>query len=367
LQLAPGFNAAVQAVISDGELSAKSPSCAPLGPEIPLTANVGSAIATWPVFVTWTVNKLLESPTKTEPKLTKAGETPSVGGESPVPLSVVDCAVTPKLVVPTVNVAVVAPTVTGSNVTSTVQDPPAATVVPHVVAPTEKFVNPDPAIEKLGCPRGAPPLLVIVTVLAAKGILICSLPKAIEVGDKLMEGGDKPLPLRLTACARSASEIVSVPDSPEATLGVNSTVIPHDELAANWLPQESIAVKSVLPDELFTDVPMPVRGNPPLLVIVTVIGGALCPSTVAGKAKLVVESVSVGPASPVPLNWAVCVPTPSVTVKLPVAAPACVGTKSTVTAHADPAARELPHVLVTLANGALTTSEVRATVLPPTF
>jgi hypothetical protein len=248
-----------------------------------------------------------------------------------------------------------------------VQEPPAATLAPHVVAPTEKLVDPAPAIEKLGCPSGAPPLLVIVNVFAAVGILICSLPKAIEVGDKLIEGGDNPFPLRFTFCDRSASEIVSVPDSLKATLGANSTVIPHEELAANWLPQPSTAVKSVLPVEVVTEVPMPVSGSPPLLVIVTVMGVALCPTTVAGNARFVVESVSVGPASPVPLNCAVCVPTLSVTVKLPVAAPACVGAKSTVTAHADPAASVPPHVSVTFANGAVTTSDVSEMLLPPTF
>jgi hypothetical protein len=127
------------------------------------------------------------------------------------------------------------------------------------------------------------------------------------------------------------------------------------------------ALKSEIPAELDTDVPMLVRGSPPLLVIVTVKGGDVCPSTVAARFKLVGESVSVGPSSPIPLNAALCVPTLSVTVRLPVAAPAAVGLKDTVTAQADAAGSVLPQVLVTFANGALTAIDEIETELPPVF
>jgi hypothetical protein len=126
-------------------------------------------------------------------------------------------------------------------------------------------------------------------------------------------------------------------------------------------------VKSALPVELETDVPILVSGNPPLLVIVTVSGGDVCPNTVDAKLKLVVDNVSVGARRPVPLNCALCVPTLSVTVMLPVAAPAAFGAKSTVTAHAVDAASVLPQVLVTFANGALTVIDEIETGLPPTF
>jgi len=103
------------------------------------------------------------------------------------------------------------------------------------------------------------------------------------------------------------------------------------------------------------------------LVIVTVSGAETCPTTVDGKLKLVAESVSVGAATAVPLKTAVCVPTLSVNVKLPVAAPACVGLNPTVTTHAAPAASELPQVLDNLTNGAVTTWEMIETALPPPF
>jgi hypothetical protein len=208
---------------------------------------------------------------------------------------------------------------------------------------------------------------VIVSVLAALGTLICSLPKLIVDADKLIAGGFSPVPLSLTDCARSASEITSVPVSPVATLGENVTDTPHELPAANWLPQLLTALKSVLPAELETDVPMLVNGKPPLFRIVTVVGAEVAPSTVELKLILVVDSVSVGPSTPVPVNEAVCVPTPSVTVRVPLAGPAAVGVKSTVTAHAAAAASVAPHVFVTFAKGPLTATEEIETVLPPTF
>src|SRR5271168_3169215 len=251
LQVAPGLTTPVQEAISVGVLSAKSPSCAPLGPEIPLSAKVGWLIATCPLLTTSTVNAALENPISTVPIFTVAGETAIAGGERPVPLSVTDAEATPTLVVLTVSVAVVAPVATGEKVTATVQLAFAATVAPQVVVPIEKLcvpaLEPAPEMEKLGCPSGAPPLLVMVTVLAAVGILICSLPKLIVAGDRLISGGFSPVPLSFTDCARSASEITSVPVSPAATLGVKVTEIEHDEFAASWLPQLFTAIKSAEP------------------------------------------------------------------------------------------------------------------------
>jgi hypothetical protein len=198
LQLAPGANDPVHAAISPGGLSAKSPACAPFGPVIPPTANVGSVIVTCPMFVTCTVYALLENPTTTVPRLTEVGETPSIGGESPVPLRVVDCAATPVVVVPTVSVAVIPPTESGVKMTCKVQDPPAATLAPQVLVPTAKLVDPAPEIEKLGCPSGAPPVLEIVNVFAAVAVLISSLPNSIVAGFKLILGGATPRPLRWT-------------------------------------------------------------------------------------------------------------------------------------------------------------------------
>jgi hypothetical protein len=233
LQLAPGVRGPVQLATSVGALNAKSPACAPLGPVIPLTANVGCAIVTCPAFVTWTVNASLELPTTTIPRFKTVGEIPRIGGNNPVPLSPTFAAATPWLVVDTVRVAVVAPAVTGEKITPTTQEAPAATLAPQVVVPTWKPKAPGPEIEKLGCPSGDPPLLVIVTVLAVLGMLSSWLGKLMVGEDKLISGGFSPVPFSFTDCARMASEITSVPVSLPATLGEKVTVTWHVESAAN--------------------------------------------------------------------------------------------------------------------------------------
>ena len=103
------------------------------------------------------------------------------------------------------------------------------------------------------------------------------------------------------------------------------------------------------------------------MVMVTVSGGALCPSTVAVKDKSVVDSVSVAARIPVPLYCADCVPTLSTTVRLPVAAPDCVGAKAMETTQAAPAASELPQVLAVFLNGVLTVIEANEVAVPPIF
>jgi hypothetical protein len=136
LQLAPGATDPVQAVISVGSVSAKSPVCAPAGPEIPLTANEGSTIVSCPAFFTCTVNAPLDLPTTTLPRFSAVGDTARAGGNNPVPLSATFTDATPGLAVATVNVAVVAPAVNGVKITATVHELPLATLAPQVVVPT---------------------------------------------------------------------------------------------------------------------------------------------------------------------------------------------------------------------------------------
>ena len=151
-----------------------------------------------------------------------------------------------------------------------------------------------------------------------------------------------------------------------AALGAKVTEIPHEDPAASVLPHPFTAVKSPA-GELTIEVPMPVNGNPPVFEIVTVIGAETCPCTVEGKLSVVVEIVSIGPDTPVPLSTAACEPMLSLTAKLPAATPAAVGANVTVTAHPTPAASELPQVLAPFKNGDVAKIEVIETVLPPTF
>jgi hypothetical protein len=182
--------------------------------------------------------------------------------------------------------------------------------------------------------------------------------------DRVMSAGLSPDPFSVTACACSASEMVKVPLSGPSAVGAKVTEMLHVEPAARVLPQLLTAAKSPL-GVLTIEVPIPVSGRPPVFEIVTVSGAEICVSTVEGKLRLVAESVSVGPVTAVPLSDVVCVPMLSVTVNVPVAAPAAVGAKATVIAHAVLAARELPQVLALLVNGAVTAIEVTDTAVPP--
>jgi len=207
-----------------------------------------------------TVRGALASPINTVPRFKVAGEIASIGGDNPVPLKAIAAEATPGLDVPTVSVAVVAPTATGVKTVWKVHTLPAARLAPQVVADIAKLAAPAPAMEKLGCSSGPPPEFERVTVLTALATPSGSLPKLRVVPERVIAGGFSPAPLRLTDCARSASEMTSVPVSAAATLGVKVTVMPQEEFAASWLPQLFTAVKSAVPVELEIEVPMPVSG-----------------------------------------------------------------------------------------------------------
>jgi hypothetical protein len=64
---------------------------------------------------------------------------------------------------------------------------------------------------------------------------------------------------------------------------------------------------------------MDVKGRSPVFDIPTVSGADELPMMVGGKFSEVVERVSVGGAAPVPIRTTVCVPAPSIKVRVPVA------------------------------------------------
>jgi hypothetical protein len=312
------------------------------------------------------VKAALALPTITVPKFCVAGETMMVGGVSPVPVRLTEAAATPGLLVETVRDAVAAPLVTGRNMTWVVQDAPAASVAPQVDVPRAKPADAGPEKAKLGCDSGDPPVLVTVTVFAPLAIPTCTLPRARDVGDTAIAGGFNPAPLSATFCARRASETVSVAVSYFTADGRKVTEIPQEEFAASVPPQLLTAVKSAAlgPD---TDVPIAVSGSPPVSVNCTVKGADIWPRTVLGKASVVADKESVGPATPVPLKTADCIPAESVMVAVPLAAPACVGAKAIAMEHEAPAASALPQVVEDFRNGAETTIDVIDKSVPPVF
>ena len=120
--------------------------------------------------------------------------------------------------------------------------------------------------------------------------------------------------------------------------GVKVTLAAHEAPAANELPQP-VCANSVL-------VLATVIGNATVsrFVIVKVRAALVCPITTEPNARE--AGVIVIGVIPVPVRLAVCVPTPSLTVSVPVRAPRAVGLKVMVMTQFRAAATELPQVLV---------------------
>jgi len=110
---------------------------------------------------------------------------------------------------------------------------------------------------------------------------------------------------------------------------------------------------------------MELSAKSPVLVTVTVCAGESCPSAVSWNVSELGIRLSVGAAAPLPLSNTVCVPALSAKVKVPAAAPDCVGVNVTFTEQAFPAASAaVPQAFVKFVdteNGPVTPIEVNVT------
>lgn len=147
-------------------------------------------------------------------KFSELGE--SVTGNDPVPLRFTTCGLVRAESV-NVSAPVADPSAVGVNVTLTVHDPPAATLVPQVFA---EIANGPLAVTPLRL-SATFSRLVNVTVLAALVSFTAMFPKFRLVGDKLT--GLLPLPERLTVSVPALSEMVTVPVAEPSAVGVNVT------------------------------------------------------------------------------------------------------------------------------------------------
>jgi hypothetical protein len=140
----------------------------------------------------------------------------NVTGKEPVPLRFTVCE---PVSAESVNVKtpVADPSAAGVKVTLTVQVPPAATLVPQVLAEIPK----GPLTATLLRLRAVLSRFVRVTVLAALVSFTAMLPKLRLVGDRLT--GLLPLPERLTICVPASSVMVTVPVAEPSATGVNVT------------------------------------------------------------------------------------------------------------------------------------------------
>jgi hypothetical protein len=151
---------------------------------------------------------------------------------------------------------------------------------------------------------------------------------------------------------------VSVPERVPAAVGVNVTPSEQDEPAAIvvHVPDLAKSPEVVTPETVAVDVPV--------LVIVTFCAVVVAPTTVDANARLCGSADSTGPgATPVPVSATGVAEPPTVTVSVPLAAPAAVGENVTPTEHEAPAASDEPHVDV-CANGPETATATVCAAVP---
>src|SRR5271165_1420133 len=152
-------------------------------------------------------------------KVSEVADNVSVGGAVPSPLSATVTAFTWAVDDVIVSVACWAPVAAGVKVSCTVQPAPAARVAPQVVVPVAKLEAEEPVICRPTSARGAPPVLVTVSVSGALATLTSWFPKLTLAGFTEKAGGCSPLPVRDTVCVCRASAAVTSPVCTCAAVG----------------------------------------------------------------------------------------------------------------------------------------------------
>jgi hypothetical protein len=167
-----------------------------------------------------------------------------------------------------------------------------------------------------------PPLFVSVTVCAA---VLNPTPVAanaeIDTGDSDTPAGATPTPLSATVCERYVSVTVSTPAPAPTLFGANATSRAHVECPASEFPHPFTTVKP----PLAIPAAIPVSAASPAFVSVTCCIALAVFNCCAANVSANGVSASVAGSTPNPVSEAVCVPTLSVTLKLPDRVPEAVG------------------------------------------
>ena len=207
---------------------------------VPVNEPLTNVTVTVPLFLTVKVCAALCVPTVCAAKVKLVGEKVSCGVVvfAPVPVRPIDCGEFEALSAMLIE-AVRLPVAVGRKVTLIVQLAAAATELPQVLVcvNSARLV---PVTVRPVIVRAALPVLVRVTVRTLLATLICWLPKARLVGDRLTDGAAlAPMPVRLTECGLplALSVTVIVPVRVPVAVGVNVTLIEQLALAAKVLPQ----------------------------------------------------------------------------------------------------------------------------------
>lgn len=171
-----------------------------------------------------------------------------------------------------------------------------------------------------------------------------------------------PLPERLTAKDGALLVTVRVPVRAPPADGTKVTLTVQLALTANDEPQLLVCEKSLLPDDIATEL-MVALDVPVLVMVVDWVPPdeatmALLNDRLAGLAD------NAGPGCvPVPERLTVVVLPPAVAVKVPVRLPVLVGENVTLTVHEAPAAIEVPQLLVWAKLPVMAIEETAAAVL----
>lgn len=201
-----------------------------------VTESTSELAATPAELVMVTVCGALDWPGFTGGKVSCDGLTP-ISDACTVPVSGTLAAVTPRVDEEMVSVAALPPAAAGVKITCTVQLLPLFNAAPQVVVPIEKLPAAGPAIWKPTLARGAPPVLLTVSVCGWVATPSCCAVKLKLEGLTPNAGGCRPVPERATVCVRSASETFKAPVWLPVWLGAKITLMAQLACPANWVPQ----------------------------------------------------------------------------------------------------------------------------------
>lgn len=231
----------------------------------------------------------------------------------------------------------------GLNVTLMAQLRPGLIELPHRLVSAKS-----PPAEMLKTARLAAPVLVRVTVCAGLAVPTVWLAKVRLDGVRLASG-PLPVPFRLAVCVLEfpfeLSATVRTPARVPLVVGVKVTLIVQLTPGLTEAPQALVTAKSPLAVTLVI-----LSAAAPVLLSVTAWAGLVDPTAWLAKDRLAGASPATA-TMPVPVKLAVWVLPAlplesSVTVRIPLRAPAAVGLKVTLIVQLMPAATEVPQLLV---------------------
>jgi hypothetical protein len=277
-----------------------------------------------PVFVSVTGCGELVVVTVWIPKVRAGGNRVTVGTGPPIPLNRIVCGLFAALSA-MVTDPYRLPLAVGVKVTLMVQLFAGATEAPQLLVWAKS-----PLAATLEMFKAALPVLVSVTVCAELVAPTLVLVNVSVAGSSVTTGPRTPVPASRIVCGLFAALSVRVTDPywVPVAVGVKVTLMEQVPPLATLAPHVLVSVKLAEGATLER-----VKDEPPVLYKSTVSGPLLVPTTWLGKVRLVVERLTAGAATPVPVSnttWGLPGAL-SMRVRAPTLAPGAVGVNVTLT------------------------------------